>query len=225
MFPVESDEHFPTLARYVERNALRGNLVERAQDWRWSSLWRRVHSAADDRRWLSKWPIHLLLASAVIVPAMFWQRVWFGTRLSDEEIRRRLTEPEEPRAVQHACEQISQRMQKDPDAARRFYDLLVPLADHSSNEVRCAVAWCMGEDDTQYASFHQALLRFPEDEAPRVRHNAAIALARFGDTRGAGGRHWLHRELRPTRPRFHLKRMGAASGSSTTRGRCYRETS
>ena len=40
-FPVESDEHFLTVARYVERNALRANLVERAQDWRWSSLWRR----------------------------------------------------------------------------------------------------------------------------------------------------------------------------------------
>ncbi len=129
----------------------------------------------------SKWPIYLLLTAAVIVPAMFWQRVWFGTRLSDEEIRRRLTGPETPREVLHACEQISQRMQKKPDAARQFYDLLVPLADHSSDDVRCAVAWCMGEDDTQYAPFHRALLRLLEDEAPRVRHNAALALARFGD--------------------------------------------
>jgi putative transposase len=30
--------------RYVERNALRANLVERAEDWRWGSLaWRGVH--------------------------------------------------------------------------------------------------------------------------------------------------------------------------------------
>lgn len=27
--------------RYVERNALRANLVEKAQEWRWGSLWRR----------------------------------------------------------------------------------------------------------------------------------------------------------------------------------------
>ena len=41
-FPVESDEHFYQVMRYVERNALRANLMERADDWRWSSLWRRV---------------------------------------------------------------------------------------------------------------------------------------------------------------------------------------
>ena len=37
-FPVESDEHFWVVARYVERNALRANLVLRAEEWRWSSL-------------------------------------------------------------------------------------------------------------------------------------------------------------------------------------------
>jgi putative transposase len=40
-FPVETDEHLYTVLRYVERNALRANLVERAEDWRWGSLWRR----------------------------------------------------------------------------------------------------------------------------------------------------------------------------------------
>ena len=40
-FPVESDEHFYHVVRYVERNALRANLVDRAEEWRWSSLWRR----------------------------------------------------------------------------------------------------------------------------------------------------------------------------------------
>ena len=29
-----------TVCRYVERNALRAGLVERAEAWRWSSLWR-----------------------------------------------------------------------------------------------------------------------------------------------------------------------------------------
>jgi putative transposase len=37
-FPVESDEHLYTVLRYVERNPVRANLVERAQEWRWSSL-------------------------------------------------------------------------------------------------------------------------------------------------------------------------------------------
>jgi putative transposase len=56
-FPLESDEHFYQVTRYVERNALRANLVRRAEDWRWSSLWRRVHGATDDRRWLGGWPL------------------------------------------------------------------------------------------------------------------------------------------------------------------------
>src|SRR5881398_558378 len=32
-FPVETDEHLYTVLRYVERNALRANLVARAEDW------------------------------------------------------------------------------------------------------------------------------------------------------------------------------------------------
>jgi len=56
-FPVQDDGHFYQVVRYVERNALRANLVERAEEWRWSSLWRRVYGTADDRRWLGKWPL------------------------------------------------------------------------------------------------------------------------------------------------------------------------
>jgi putative transposase len=40
-FLCQSDHHLLTVMRYVERNALRANLVERAEDWRWGSLaWR-----------------------------------------------------------------------------------------------------------------------------------------------------------------------------------------
>ena len=39
-FPVQSDEHLLKVCRYVERNALRAKLVRRAENWRWSSLWR-----------------------------------------------------------------------------------------------------------------------------------------------------------------------------------------
>jgi putative transposase len=40
-FPAQTDGHLLTVVRYVERNALRANLVEKAEDWRWSSLaWR-----------------------------------------------------------------------------------------------------------------------------------------------------------------------------------------
>lgn len=37
-FPVQTDEHFLTVLRYVERNPLRAGLVERAEAWRWNSL-------------------------------------------------------------------------------------------------------------------------------------------------------------------------------------------
>jgi len=38
-FPIEEDEHLLTVYRYVERNPLRAGLVDRAEAWRWSSLW------------------------------------------------------------------------------------------------------------------------------------------------------------------------------------------
>lgn len=37
-FPIQEDEHYWTVLRYVERNPLRANLVPRSQDWEWSSL-------------------------------------------------------------------------------------------------------------------------------------------------------------------------------------------
>jgi putative transposase len=36
--PVEQDNHFLALVRYVERNAQRAALVKKAEDWPWSSL-------------------------------------------------------------------------------------------------------------------------------------------------------------------------------------------
>ena len=53
-FPMQTDEHFYTVLRYVERNALRANLVERAEDWQWGSLSRR--GRADDTL-LHRWPL------------------------------------------------------------------------------------------------------------------------------------------------------------------------
>jgi len=36
-FPIQEDDHLLTVLRYIERNPLRAGLVERAQDWPWSS--------------------------------------------------------------------------------------------------------------------------------------------------------------------------------------------
>jgi putative transposase len=56
-FPVQRDEHFLSVCRYVERNPLRAGLVKRAEDWRWSSLWRRGQRDPDARACLSDWPV------------------------------------------------------------------------------------------------------------------------------------------------------------------------
>lgn len=56
-FPVERDEHLLTVIRYVERNALRANLVERAEAWRWCGLWVRRYGSAEQRVMLSPWPV------------------------------------------------------------------------------------------------------------------------------------------------------------------------
>jgi putative transposase len=45
-FPIQQDRHLLTVMRYVERNALRATLCERAEDWEWGSLaWRRAPRA------------------------------------------------------------------------------------------------------------------------------------------------------------------------------------
>ena len=54
-FPVADDGHFLTLCRYVEANPRRAKLVERADDWRWSGLWRRANRGPGLT--LCAWPV------------------------------------------------------------------------------------------------------------------------------------------------------------------------
>ena len=41
-FPIQQDDHLLSVLRYVERNPLRANLVQRAEEWSWSSLRTRL---------------------------------------------------------------------------------------------------------------------------------------------------------------------------------------
>lgn len=50
-FPVETSEYLLTVCRYVERNPVRAGLVERAEQWQWSS------AASSKSARLHKWPI------------------------------------------------------------------------------------------------------------------------------------------------------------------------
>ena len=52
--PIDSDENLLNALRYVERNALAAGIVGRAEDWRWCSLWRRIHHRGAPI--LSDWP-------------------------------------------------------------------------------------------------------------------------------------------------------------------------
>ena len=45
------------VCRYVERNALRGGLVDRAEHWRWGSLWRWTQSNEPEPELFSTWPL------------------------------------------------------------------------------------------------------------------------------------------------------------------------
>jgi putative transposase len=56
-FPIEEDASMLTVGRYVERNALTAGLVERAEDWRWCSLWARAAGDAALQSMLSPWPV------------------------------------------------------------------------------------------------------------------------------------------------------------------------
>lgn len=56
-FAVQEDEHFLAVCRYVERNALAGGLVQRAEQWRWCSLWRAHGVSSDQSPRIDLWPV------------------------------------------------------------------------------------------------------------------------------------------------------------------------
>ncbi len=53
--PIHAEEHFLTVARYIERNPLRAGLIGQAEKWRWSSLWQRDVVRSDFP--LAEWPV------------------------------------------------------------------------------------------------------------------------------------------------------------------------
>jgi putative transposase len=55
--PIEQGQHLFWAWRYVERNALRANLVSRAENWEWASLRKRISTPAP--AWLDRGPISL----------------------------------------------------------------------------------------------------------------------------------------------------------------------
>ncbi|GMU22692.1 MAG: hypothetical protein AMXMBFR13_27770 [Phycisphaerae bacterium] len=59
-FPVQENAPLLTVCRYVERNALRADLVGRAEQWAWGSLCKRSLPPASRPSWLPAlfdWPV------------------------------------------------------------------------------------------------------------------------------------------------------------------------
>ena len=51
-FIVQTDSHFRQLLRYIERNPVQAKLVDRAEQWKWSSLWRRLYGNDEQKKML-----------------------------------------------------------------------------------------------------------------------------------------------------------------------------
>jgi len=56
-FPIQTNRHFLTVCRYVQRNALTAGVVNRAEHWPWSSLWTRRQGSPEFRGMLTEWPV------------------------------------------------------------------------------------------------------------------------------------------------------------------------
>lgn len=76
-FPVEDDDHFLTVCRYVERNSRRASLVDRVEDWVWCSTWARQHPKDSAALPLAQWPVQM---------SKNWLE-WVNQSLTDAEVR------------------------------------------------------------------------------------------------------------------------------------------
>jgi len=56
-FICQDDNYFITLVRYVERNPKKANLVKKAENWKWGSIWRRENGTIKQKELLSEWPV------------------------------------------------------------------------------------------------------------------------------------------------------------------------
>jgi putative transposase len=93
-FPVQEDDHLYTVLRYVERNALRANLVKRPENWRWSSLFHRWASELDPARpHLCRWPVPC--------PTDWLERVNRAQSEAELEAVRRSVERSQPFGSEH----------------------------------------------------------------------------------------------------------------------------
>jgi hypothetical protein len=127
------------------------------------------------------WAILVALVLLVVISFISWYGSWFGRPLSDAKMTEYLHDQNKPRNVQHALEQLVNRIIAKDQSATRFYPEVIAASQHQQAEVRLTAAWVMGQDNA-YEDFHSALRPLLQDPSPGVRHNAALGLVRFGDS-------------------------------------------
>lgn len=126
--------------------------------------------------------VAILIFASLALPVFFWKGTWFGTRLTDAQIREYLTDADNPRKTQHALERITERIQAQDPNVSSFYPLIPPLASNDRHEIRMMAAWVMGWDNTG-EGFQDALVTLVHDPVELVQRNAALSLSKFDDDR------------------------------------------
>lgn len=127
--------------------------------------------------------VTIVAIAFVVIPFLFWRGTWFGRQLPDAEIEQYLIDTSQPRHIQHALVQISERIEKGDKSVERWYPQVVALAETPAAELRITLAFVLGSD-TKSKLFHSTLLKLVADPEVMVRRNAALSLVRFGDPAG-----------------------------------------
>ena len=126
-FPIQDDEHFLVVCRYVERNALRAGLVDHAEQWRWSSLFRWLQPTEPEPKLLSSWPIPRL--------PNWVERV--NQALSDQELKaiRNCAQRGAPLGDEGWVESIARRLDLESTMRPRGRPRVRPLPKNGIKEV------------------------------------------------------------------------------------------
>lgn len=112
---VQDGAHYFDMARYVERNALRANLVLRAEDWPWGS--------AAQRAGRGEHPVPALSEGPIAFPPDWLERVNVPRTAAEDEALRRAITLSAPYGTDEWCREISATMQslrtrREPAAER-----------------------------------------------------------------------------------------------------------
>jgi putative transposase len=58
-FLIEEDRHLLTVLKYIERNPVRAKLCKKPEEWRWSSVYRRIAGTKQQKKLLAELPVDL----------------------------------------------------------------------------------------------------------------------------------------------------------------------